>query len=119
MTCAFITPTLVSSTSSGSLPSRIWLRISGTHLGQSESVSRGQPSFGFCFSHDLSSGFSDHVGVKDGLGLMRLTRSNTAHAPLAPIVNAFSKYLIGLCILRFLVCACRRVLVYARGAACI
>src|SRR5262249_1358394 len=73
-------------------------RISGTHFGQSESVDRGQPKGGLDFSKDFSSGWSDHLGVGDGLGLTRLTRSNTAHTPLAPIVTAFSTYLIGLCI---------------------
>ena len=50
MICALISPTFsFSRISCGSLPSRICWRISGTHLGQSESVSRGQPSGGFCF----------------------------------------------------------------------
>ena len=43
-------------------------RASLTHSGQSESVVRGQPSFGFDFCQDFSSGFSLHFGVKDGLG---------------------------------------------------
>src|SRR5215469_12215414 len=85
--------------SCGSLPSRICWRISGTHLGQSESVLRGQPSGGLVFSQDLSSGLSDHFGVNDGLGLMRFNRSKTAHAPLAANVKTFSAYLTGLCIL--------------------
>ena len=50
MIWALISPTFsLSRTSWGSLPSRICLRISGTHLGQSESVVRGQPSGGFSF----------------------------------------------------------------------
>jgi len=81
------------------LPSRICWRISGTHLGQSESVERGHPSGGFDFSHDLSSGFSDHFGVGDAFGAIRFKRWNTAHAPVAATVTAFSTYLIGLCIL--------------------
>src|SRR5271157_4287103 len=85
-------------TSMGSLPSMICWRISGTHLGQSESVVRGHPSGGFDFWYDFSSGLSDHLGVNEGLGLMLLTLSNTAHAPLAATVTAFSTYLIGLCI---------------------
>ena len=48
---ALISPTFsLSRISSGSLPSRICWRISGTHFGQSESVVRGQPSGGFDFS---------------------------------------------------------------------
>src|ERR1700737_1941179 len=86
-------------TSTGSFPSRICWRISGTHFGQSESVVRGQPSGGFDFSHDLSSGLSDHLGVGDAFGETRLRRLKTAHAPVAAIVTAFSTYLIGLCIL--------------------
>src|ERR1700690_3234180 len=87
------------STSCGSLPSRICWRISGTHLGQSESVERGQPSGGFDFSQDLSRGFSDLLGMGGSLGAMRLRRSNTAHAPVAATVTPFSTYLMGLCIL--------------------
>src|SRR3984957_16701804 len=94
---ALISPTFsFMSTSCGRCPSRICCRISGTHFGHSESVERGQPSGGFDFSYDLSSGFSDHFGVGDGLGLIRLKRSNTAHVPLAAMTTAFSTYLIGL-----------------------
>src|ERR1051326_8850563 len=96
---ALISPTFsLSRTSWGSLPSRICWRISGTHLGHSESVARGQPSGGFDFSYDFRRGLSDHFGVGDGLGLMRFIRSKTAQIPLAPNVTAFSTYLIGLCI---------------------
>src|SRR5436853_3219419 len=76
-------------------------RIAGTHLGQRESVLRGQPSGGLVFSHDFKRGLSDHLGVKEGLGLIRFRRSKTAHAPLAAIVRAFSAYLTGLCIVGF------------------
>ena len=72
-------------------------RASRTHVGQSESVLRGQPSGGFVFCHDFSSGLSDHFGIKEGPGLMRLTVLNTDHAPLAAIASPFSKYLIGEC----------------------
>src|SRR5580658_2716980 len=97
---ALISPTFsFISTSTGKWPSRICWRISGTHLGQRESVERGQPSGGFDFSHDLSRGLSDHFGVGDSFGAMRLRRANTAHAPVAATVTAFSTYLIGLCIL--------------------
>src|SRR6266567_3588609 len=100
MICALISPTCsFIRTSTGSFPSRICWRISGTHFGQSESVVRGQPSGGFDFSHDFSSGFSDHFGVGDGLGATRFKREKMAHAPVAATVAAFSTYLIGLCIL--------------------
>jgi hypothetical protein len=46
-----ISPTFsVSSTLTSFLPSRIACRASRVHVGQSESVSRGQPSGGFVFS---------------------------------------------------------------------
>src|SRR5438105_7616181 len=86
---ALISPTFsFIRTSKGSLPSRICWRISGTHFGQRESVVRGQPSGGLVFSKDLSSGLSDHLGVGDGLGRIRLSRSNTTQAPLAAYVSA-------------------------------
>src|SRR5260370_25661487 len=97
---ALISPTFSSTrTSTGRWPSRICCRISGTHLGQSESVERGQPSGGFDFSQDLSRGLSDHFGVGDVFGATRFRRSKTAHAPVAATVTAFSTYLIGFCIL--------------------
>src|SRR5436305_11585248 len=99
MIVALISPTFsLSRISCGSLPSMICWRIAGTHLGQRESVLRGQPSGGLVFSHDFKRGLSDHLGVKEGLGLIRFRRSKTAHAPLAAIVRAFSAYLTGLCI---------------------
>ena len=52
--------------STGSSPSRIFLRISGTHFGHRESVSRGQPRGGFCFSQLFRRGLSDHFGVNEG-----------------------------------------------------
>src|ERR1700683_1019516 len=71
--CALISPTFsFSRTSCGSLPSDIFLRISGTHFGQSESVVRGQPSGGFSFCQLFCSGLSAHLGVNDAFGLMRL-----------------------------------------------
>ena len=73
-------------------------RISGTQRGHRESVSRGQPSGGFVFSQDFSSGLSDHFGVNDGLGFTELALSKTCQAAFATYVNAFSAYLIGLCI---------------------
>src|SRR5262245_16710768 len=92
--------------SCGSLPSTICLRISGTHFGHSESVERGQPSGGLLFSHDFSSGLSDHLGVNAGAGLMRFTRSKTDQAPRAAYVKTFSAYFTGLCmVLCLLSCA--------------
>src|SRR5271154_3882995 len=94
---ALISPTFsLRRISTGILPSRICCRISGTHLGHSESVSRGQPSLGFCFSQLFSSGLSDHLGVKDGFGRMELILSNTNHAALAATATGFSTCLIGL-----------------------
>src|SRR5579872_453709 len=94
---ALISPTFsFIRTSCGKCPSRICWRISGTHLGQSESVLRGQPNGGFDFSYDLSRGLSDHFGVGDGFGLIRFARSKIAHAPFAAATATFSTYLIGL-----------------------
>src|SRR4051795_8012544 len=84
--------------SMGVLPSRICCRISGTQRGQRESVSRGQPSGGLVFSHDFSSGLSDHFGTNPGFWPTWFSLSKTAQAALAAYVNAFSAYLIGLCI---------------------
>jgi hypothetical protein len=48
---ALISPTFsLSRTLTSFLPSRIACRASRVHVGQSESVSRGQPSGGFVFS---------------------------------------------------------------------
>src|SRR6516225_10038160 len=99
MICALISPAFsFMRISTGSLPSMICWRISGTHLGHSESVVRGQPSGGLDFWYDFNSGLSDHLGVNDGLGLMLLRLSKTTHAPLAAMVTAFSMYFTGLCI---------------------
>src|SRR5271170_6626861 len=80
----------------GSSPLMILLRMSGTHLGQSESVSRGQPSRGFCFSQLFNSGLSDHFGVNEGFGLMEFSLSYTNQAAFAATATAFSTCLIGL-----------------------
>ena len=64
---ALISPTFsFSRTLTSFLPSRISWRASRVQVGHSESVSRGQPSGGFVFSYDFSSGLSDHFGVNDG-----------------------------------------------------
>src|SRR3954465_12814223 len=87
MICALISPTFsLRRISYGNLPSRICWRISGTHLGQSESVVRGHPSGGLVFWYDFNNGLSDHFGVNEGLGLMLLSLSKTTQAALAPMV---------------------------------
>ena len=73
-------------------------RASRTHVGQSESVCRGQPSGGLVFWYDFSIGLSDHFGVNDGFWLILLSREKTCQTPLAAICNPFSAYLIGACI---------------------
>src|SRR5437667_11645849 len=95
---ALISPTFsLSRMLTSFLPSRISCRASRVQTGQSESVSRGQPSGGFVFSYDLSSGLSDHFGVNDGRCLILLRLLKTIHAPFAAIDRPFSTYLIGLC----------------------
>src|ERR1700674_4080524 len=92
---ALISPTFsFSRIETSFLPSRISWRASRTHVGQSESVSRGQPSGGLVFCHDFSSGLSDHFGMNGPPGLMRLAPLNTVHAPLAATLIPFSRYLI-------------------------
>ena len=99
MMVALISPTFsVSSTETSCLPSRIACRASRTQVGQSESVSRGQPSGGLVFCQDLSSGLSDQRGVKDGFWRMAFAAENTCHRPLAVTASPFSTYLIGACI---------------------
>ena len=54
---ALISPTFsVRRIDTSFFPSTISWRASRTHFGQSESVSRGQPSVGLVFSYDFSSG---------------------------------------------------------------
>ena len=73
MICALISPTFSYIKSFQSLvPLMMDSRASLTQPGHSESVCRGQPSVGLDFSHDFSSGLSDHFGVKEGLGLYLL-----------------------------------------------
>ena len=95
---ALISPTFsVSRIDTSCLPSTIAWRASRTHIGHSESVSRGQPSGGLVFCHDLFSGLSDHFGVNDGLRLIEFRVLNTCHTPLAVTARPFSAYLIGRC----------------------
>src|SRR5688572_7404627 len=96
---ALISPTFsFSRTLTSFLPSRMSCRASRVQTGQSESVSRGQPSVGLVFSYDFSSGLSDQRGVNEGFCLIRLTVENTCQMPLAAIDIPFSTYLIGACI---------------------
>src|ERR1043166_548074 len=96
---ALISPTFsFSRTLTSFLPSRIACRASRVQTGQSESVSRGQPSGGFVFSYDLSSGLSDHFGINEGLWLILFNPLKTTQAPLAAMDSPFSKYLMGACI---------------------
>ena len=105
MMVALISPTFsFSRMLTSCLPSRIDCRASRTHVGHSESVSRGHPRGGFTFSHDLRSGLSDQFGVNPGLGLIWLNVSNTVQAPRAAMVRPFSTYLIGLCIVSPCLC---------------
>src|SRR6476469_5965279 len=95
---ALISPTFsLRRTLTSFLPSRISCRASRTHTGQSESVSRGQPSGGFVFSYDFRSGLSDHFGVNEGFCAILFRLLKTNHAPFAAADNPFSTYLIGLC----------------------
>ena len=69
MISALISPTFsLMSVRQSCSPVMMRSRASLTQPGQSESVVRGQPSFGFDFCQDFSRGFSDHFGVKDGFG---------------------------------------------------
>ena len=61
--CALISPTCsLTSDSSACSPERMRARVSRTHVGQSESVVRGQPSCGVVRSVLLSSGAAAHFG---------------------------------------------------------
>src|SRR5690242_11545812 len=101
--CALISPTFsLRRISTGTSPLTILFRISGTHLGHRESVVRGHPSGGFCFSHDFRRGFSDHFGVNEGFGLMELIALKACQPIPAATVTAFSAYLTGLCIVQVL-----------------
>ena len=65
-------------------------RASLTQPGHSESVCRGQPSVGLDFSHDFSSGLSDHFGVKFGFGLCLLKNWMVSKATPAVLLTAKS-----------------------------
>src|SRR3990172_6883832 len=91
MICALISPTFSYIRSCQSFfPLIISSRASLTQPGQSESVCRGQPSVGLVFSHDFSSGLSDHLGVKEGLGLYLLKNCMVSKAKPAVMHNPAS-----------------------------
>ena len=95
---ALISPTFsLRRTLTSFLPSRIACRASRVQLGHSESVCRGQPSWGLVFSYDLSRGLSDHLGMKEGFWLILLATENTCQAPLAARERPFSTYFMGAC----------------------
>src|SRR5579859_1152494 len=75
-------------------PLMILSRASFTHPGQSESVSRGQPSCGLVFSQDFRSGLSDHRGMNDGLGLKLLKYWTVLNVTPAATETARSTYFI-------------------------
>jgi len=80
-------------TSTGNLPSRNPANV-GTHSGKR--VSRARPAQrGFDFSHDFSSGFSDHRRRRR-IGSNTFKREKMAQRPCSGNVTAFSTYLIGL-----------------------
>src|SRR5271166_1202160 len=91
MICALISPTFSWTRSVQSfLPLMIASRASFTQSGHSESVVRGQPSVGFDFSQDLSSGLSDHFGVNDGFGLRLLKNCIVSNVTPAVLHSAQS-----------------------------
>src|SRR5438067_13869188 len=95
MIWALISPTFsFTRTETSFLPLKISSRASITQFGQSESVTRGQPSVGLVFCHDFSSGLSDHLGVNDGLGLYLFTDWMALNIPAAAKVSPRSAYLI-------------------------
>src|SRR5580692_8778032 len=88
---ALISPTFSCTRSVQSfLPLMMASRASFTQSGQRESVVRGQPSVGFDFSHDLSSGLSDHFGVNDGFGLRLLKYWMLLYVTVAVLQSAQS-----------------------------
>src|SRR5687768_14638660 len=98
MMVALISPTFsLSRMDTSFLPSRISWRASRVQVGQSESVSRGQPSGGLVFWCDFRSGLSDQRGVNEGFWLILLAAENTCHMPLAAMDSPFSTYFIGAC----------------------
>src|SRR5580698_7574071 len=121
MICALISPTFSYIRSFQSFsPLMIPSRASFTQPGQSESVWRGQPSVGLVFSHDFSSGLSDHAGVNEGFGL-RLFQTwivlNTTPAVRATVSSitfqARDLSVFGIC--GYLVCVVLKALVFPKN----
>ena len=71
----------------------IFSLASMTHLGHKESVSLGQPRLGLVFCHDLRSGLSDHLGVKEGLGRRLLKNCIKLKAVAAVRQKALSSHI--------------------------
>src|SRR5580658_2076812 len=61
-----------------------------TQPGHIDSVCRGHPSVGVFFSHDFSSGLSDHFGVKFGFGMCLLKNWMLSKATPAVLLTAKS-----------------------------
>src|SRR6184192_3816252 len=96
--CALISPTFSCIRSRQSfLPAMIASRASFTHAGQSESVCRGKPSVGLVFSHDFSSGLSDHFGVTEGLGL-RLLKNWRASNVIPAVLQITQSNVLAICV---------------------
>src|SRR6266404_8145683 len=95
MMLALISPTFsVRSDCQFCSPLIIFSLASLTQPGQSESVWRGQPSWGFVFCQDFRSGLSDHLGVNDGLGLYLLKNWMESNVAPATTETARSTYFI-------------------------
>src|SRR5580704_10265432 len=96
--CALISPTFSLIRSRQSFfPAIIASRASFTHAGQRESVCRGKPSVGLVFSHDFSSGLSDHFGVTDGFGL-RLLKYWIALNVIPAVLQTTQSNVLAICV---------------------
>src|SRR5438477_11113972 len=90
MMLAFTSPTFsLKSDFQSCSPLRIMSRASFTQPGQSESVSRGHPKVGLVFCQDFSTGLSDHLGMKEGLGLYLLKHCKLSN--IRPADRAMTK----------------------------
>src|SRR5213076_3108943 len=96
--CALISPTFSCIRSRQSFfPAMIASRASLTHAGHRESVWRGNPSVGLVFSHDFSSGLSDHFGVTEGLGL-RLLKNWRASNVIPAVLQITQSNVLAICV---------------------
>src|SRR5437773_5102131 len=75
-------------------PLRIFSRASFTQPGQSESVSRGHPNGGLVFCQDFRTGLSDHLGMKEGLGLYLLKNCTLSNIKPADRATSQSAYFV-------------------------